>query len=58
MNALMVYLVVFLTIVFSLTFGVVSGYALVTGILHLMGHRPPQPAAAALTTAEASSAGD
>ena len=54
-NALIVSVVVFLTIVLCLAFGVLCGYAAVCGVLHALGHKPQKPeSTAALTAAHVS----
>lgn len=42
----MVSTTVFLTILIALVFGIATGYAAITGILRLMGHRSLEPATA------------
>jgi predicted secreted protein len=45
LNSLILGTIVFATVVSAMIFGIFSGYAAVTGILHAMSRRPAKPTA-------------
>ncbi len=60
MRELFVSATVFATILTAMAFGVMLGYTVILGILHLFGHkrRAPRPAAAPTIAAPAPTSGD
>jgi hypothetical protein len=57
MNPILASSIVLFTILFSLAFGIVCGYAAISGILHAFAHRPAlekAPAAAVIASTASS----